>query len=137
MASPMVSNIFIEHFVEIALDTADHKPAKWLRYVEDTMVWPHGQARLQKCLHHLNRLRPTIKFTIMVMKWSPKLATKVCQKPTHTVHYLHFKSNHPHHVIREVVHSSISRAKVTCQDQKDFSKEIENIRHDVMLNEYP
>jgi hypothetical protein len=26
--SPVVSDIFMEHFEEIALDTADHKPAK-------------------------------------------------------------------------------------------------------------
>jgi hypothetical protein len=26
---------------------------------------------------------------------------------------------------------------VICLDQKDFNKEIENIRHDLMLNEYP
>jgi hypothetical protein len=36
--SPVVSNIFMEHFEEIGLDTADHKPAKWLRYVDDTFV---------------------------------------------------------------------------------------------------
>jgi hypothetical protein len=28
--SPVVSIIFMEHFEEIALDTADYKPAKWL-----------------------------------------------------------------------------------------------------------
>jgi hypothetical protein len=28
---PVVSNIFMDNFEEIALDTADHKPAKWLR----------------------------------------------------------------------------------------------------------
>jgi hypothetical protein len=26
--SPVVSNIFVEHFEEMSLDTADHKPAK-------------------------------------------------------------------------------------------------------------
>jgi hypothetical protein len=47
--SAVVSNIFMEHPEEIALDTADHKPAKWLRYINDTFaVWPHGQARLQQ-----------------------------------------------------------------------------------------
>jgi hypothetical protein len=46
--SPMVSNIFMEHFEEIALDTADHKPTKWLTYVDDTfVVWSQGPARLQ------------------------------------------------------------------------------------------
>jgi hypothetical protein len=37
-----------EHFEEIALDIADDKPTKWLRYVDDTfVVWPHEPARLQ------------------------------------------------------------------------------------------
>jgi hypothetical protein len=72
-----------------------------------------------------------------IMKRDPKLATEVYRKPTYTSRYLHFKSNRPHHVKREVIHSSIRRAKVICQDQKDFNKEIRNIRHDVMLNENP
>jgi hypothetical protein len=31
----------------------------------------------------------------------------------------------------------VNRAKVICQNQKDFNNEIKNIRHDLMLNEYP
>jgi hypothetical protein len=73
----------------------------------------------------------------VVMKSGPKLAMKVSWKPTHAGCYLHFKSNHPHHVKRGVVHSLISRVKVIYQDQKGFNKEIKNIGHDVMLNEYP
>jgi hypothetical protein len=74
---------------------------------------------------------------VSVMKKYPKLAIKVYRKPTHTGPYLHFKSNHPHHVNTGVVLSLISRAKVICQDQKDFNKEINNVRHDLILNEYP
>jgi hypothetical protein len=43
----MVSNVFIEHFAEIALDTAGHKPSKLFGYVDDTVVWSHGLARLR------------------------------------------------------------------------------------------
>jgi hypothetical protein len=65
--SMVVSNIFMEHIEEIILDTADHKPAKLLRYVNDTfVVWPHGPARLQKFLHRLNSIMPTIKFRMKV-----------------------------------------------------------------------
>jgi hypothetical protein len=46
--SPVVSNIFMEHSAKIALDSADHKSAKWLRYVDDTFV---------VCLHVLERLQ--------------------------------------------------------------------------------
>jgi hypothetical protein len=36
---PVISNIFLEHFEEIALDIADHKPTKWLRYVDAMATW--------------------------------------------------------------------------------------------------
>jgi hypothetical protein len=63
----VISNIFMEHFQEIALDTADHKPTKWRRYIDDTfVVWPHGPAKLQQFLRHVNSVRPTIKFTTEV-----------------------------------------------------------------------
>jgi hypothetical protein len=55
--SPVVSNIFMEYSAETAPDIADHKPTKWLRYVDNTfVVWPNGPARLQQFLHHLNSL---------------------------------------------------------------------------------
>jgi hypothetical protein len=96
--SPVVSNIFMGHFEEIALDTANHKPAKWLRYVYDTfVVRPQGPAGLWKFLHLLNSLRPTLRFTmevkvnntlpfldVLFMKRVLKLATKVFRKPTRT-----------------------------------------------------
>jgi hypothetical protein len=31
----------------------------------------------------------------------------------------------------------VNQVKVICQNQKDFKNEIKNIRHDLMLNEYP
>jgi hypothetical protein len=71
------------------------------------------------------------------MKRVPKLITKVYRKPTHTGRYLHFKSNQPHHVKRGVVHSLVNRAKVICQNLKDFNNEIKTIRHYLVLNEYP
>jgi hypothetical protein len=133
----VVSNIFMEHFEEIALDTADHKPTTWLICRNTFVVWSRGPARLQQFLHHLNSVRHTIKFTmevetndtlpfleVLVMKRGPKLAMKVYQKSTRIGCYLHFKSNHPHHIKRGVVHSSISQAKIIYQDQNDFNNEI-------------
>jgi hypothetical protein len=78
----------------MSLDAADHKPIKWLSYVNNTfMVCPHGPVKLQQFLQHLNRIRPTIKFTMEIeanntlpfldvlgMKRGPKLAMKVYQK---------------------------------------------------------
>jgi hypothetical protein len=74
---------------------------------------------------------------VLIMKRGPKFSTKIYRKPTHTGRYLHFKHNNPHYIKRGVVHSLISRAKVICQDEKDFDMEIKNLSHDLILNEYP
>jgi hypothetical protein len=37
----------------------------------------------------------------------------------------------------QVIHSLISAAKITCQDQKDFNNKTKNLRQDLTLNEYP
>jgi hypothetical protein len=146
--SPVVSNIFMEHFEKLAIDTTDLKPAIWLRYVDDKLVvWPHGSTRLQEFLHHLNSLRPTIQFTmevetnntfpfsdVLFAKRVSNLSTKVYRKPTHTGRYLNFKSDHLQHVKRGVVYSLVNRAKVICQEQKDFNREIKTIKYDLMNN---
>jgi hypothetical protein len=55
--SPVLSNIFMEHFEEIAMDTAECKPANWLMYVNDTFViWPYGPENLQEFLQHINNI---------------------------------------------------------------------------------
>jgi hypothetical protein len=123
--SPVVNNIFVEQFEEIVLDTADHKLV---------MVWPHGAARLQQFLHHPNSIRPTIKFTmeveanhtlpfldILVMKWGKKLAT-LSVPETYSCWLLPALQVQPPTSCRGggvVIHSSVSRAKVICQDHKN------------------
>jgi hypothetical protein len=69
------------------------------------------------------------------MKRGGKMTPKVYRTPTRAGRYLHFKSNHPHHVERKVVHNLISRAEVICQNLKYFNKEIKNMRYDLRLNE--
>jgi hypothetical protein len=63
--SPIVSNIYMEHFEQLAVDSAQDKSSLWLRYVDDTFViWPHGAEGIQNFLNHLNSLRPAIQFTM-------------------------------------------------------------------------
>jgi uncharacterized protein (UPF0335 family) len=74
---------------------------------------------------------------VLVTRQGLNLSTRVYRKPTHTGRYLHFKSDHPQHVKRGVVRSLIDRAEVICQNQKDFNREVEVIKHDLTLNGYP
>jgi hypothetical protein len=62
---------FKEHFEDTALDTAEHKRVKWLRYVDDNfVVWSRGPTRMEQFLHHFNSLRYTIIFTAEVEVYS-------------------------------------------------------------------
>jgi hypothetical protein len=59
--SPVVSNIYMEHFEELALN----RPLLWLQYVDDIFViWPHGPDKLQEFFFHINSIKPTIQFTM-------------------------------------------------------------------------
>jgi hypothetical protein len=107
--SPVVCNVYMEHFEKLALDAAPYKPSLWLQYVDDTFViWPHGTNQLQEFLDHLNGVRPSMQFTmeiesnnsipfldILVIRKDSMLTTTVYRKPTHTGRYLNFDSNHP------------------------------------------
>ena len=91
---PVLADMFVEVFESTALDTADHRPSTWLRYVDDTFViWPHGPQHLQGFLDHLNNLHPNIKFTMdqvegrfipfLDVKVSRQLDGSVYRKLTH------------------------------------------------------
>jgi hypothetical protein len=113
--SPIVSNIYMEHFEKLALDSEQQKPSLWLRYVDDTFViWPHGADRLQNFLTHFNNLRSSIHFTMEIELEGaiPFLDVLVLRKGT----YLNFNSNHPPRVKRGIIHSLHDRASTICQE---------------------
>ena len=98
--SPVIANIFMEHFETTALQTLSQRPSLWLRYVDDTFViWPHSRRELDHFLAHINQHHPSIKFTmeteqnnsipfldVLVTKSpSGKPAHQVYRKPTHTI----------------------------------------------------
>ncbi|KAJ8910459.1 hypothetical protein NQ315_008872 [Exocentrus adspersus] len=63
--SPIMSNIFMEHFEETYVKSYINKPKIWWRYVDDVFsIWPHGQDNLTDFLNFLNNIEPTIKFTL-------------------------------------------------------------------------
>lgn len=93
--SPVIANIFMEHFVEEAICT--NKPEVWFRYVDDTfIIWRHGSNELHKFLNFFNN--PNIRFTmdiekngkipfldvlIITKKADNILSHQVYRKPTH------------------------------------------------------
>ena len=61
--SPVVANIYMEMFEELALRTATTCPRIWKRYVDDTFCVME-MTHVHTFLEHLNSLHPTIKFTM-------------------------------------------------------------------------
>ena len=107
--SPVVANLFMEHFEESALRTFPLQPKWWKRYVDDTNVcWPHGLDRLEEFQQHINNLVPSISFTkelecnnqlpfldvLLIKKPDGSLGRRVFRKATHTDLYIHSSSHH-------------------------------------------
>ena len=121
----MVANIYMEFFEELALGMAPTRPKPWKRYVDDTFcILRKGST--EELLHHLNRVRPTIKFTVeqkedgalpfldTLLRRRKDIGLKylhVYRKPTHTDWYLHFEFHHPTHMKRGVVRCLHDRAR--------------------------
>jgi hypothetical protein len=102
--SPIISNIFVEHFEKLALDLVQYKPSLWLWYVDDTfVVWLHGPEQLQNFLSYLNSLRPSIQFTMEKQSDSaiPSLDILVTSKGTTTDHKSLQKA-HPNRLISQL-----------------------------------
>ena len=114
--SPVVANIYMEMFEELALRTATHPPRIWRRYVDDTFC-VIKKMEVEGLLSHLNSLRPAITFTaekevdgkllfldtLLHCKNDGSLDISVYRKPTHTDRYLNFSSHHPRHVKEGIV----------------------------------
>ena len=61
--SPIVANLYMEHFEGKALASAANSPWVWYRFVDDTWVIQQ-QASKQQFLEHINTADPAIKFTV-------------------------------------------------------------------------
>ena len=79
--SVVVSNLCMKFFEELGLDSAPSRPRLWKRYGHDTFcILRKGD--MDGLLHHLNSIRPTIKFTADVEEGGslPFLDTRVTRK---------------------------------------------------------
>ena len=106
--SAIVANIYMEHFEELALQTASERLRVRKRYVDDTCCIIRKEA-VDGFLKHLNNIRDSIRFTmeeekdnslpfldtLLMRRDNGTIDIKVYRKPTHTDRYLDFRSHHP------------------------------------------
>ena len=125
--SAVVANLYMEFFEEQSLDSAPCRPRLWKWYVDDTCCIMKDT--VDGLLHHLNGIRPTIKFTMELEKngslffLDANLTRKedgisVFRKQMHTDRYLQFNSHRPVSAKRAAVRSLFDRARnITLQKE--------------------
>ncbi len=106
--SPVVANIFVENFENIAITTFRRPPKIWKRYVDDTFVILSKHSA-RSFLGHINNINEAIQFTadsenenselpfldcLIMRNLDGTLDTTVYRKPTNTGRYLNFHSCH-------------------------------------------
>ncbi len=108
--SPIVANLYMEHFEQLSLERALALPRLWLRYVDDTFTICL-QDKIEELTDQIYSIDSVIKFTrefetdgqiaflasLISLNQDGSLDLSVYRKPTHTNQYLKFSSHHPLH----------------------------------------
>ena len=148
--SPIIADLYMEHFEQEAIRTSEYKPNLWLRYVDDTFsIWKHGRAKLQVFLTHLNSRRESIKFTmeiesenslpfldVKVTRDRNQVHTSVYRKPTHTDRYLNYGSNHHPRIKSGIIKCLAHRARSVCS-KDTIRTELDHLQEVFESNAYP
>ena len=147
--SPIVANLYMEHFESIALSTAPRPPSLWFRYVDDTFVLTH-EDDVDSLTSHINNIDDHIQFTTgpetqgklpfidLCVTVLDDTSTKITiyRKPTHTDQYLNLNSHHPLIHKRSVVRTLTTRAQLYVTTAEDRKAEISHVRNALRANNY-
>ena len=149
--SPIIANLYMEHFERKALWSASHPPRYWFRFVDDTEVIQQ-KAHKQAFLDHINSIDPAIKFTVesnqgnwpipfldtlVTPQADNSLSISVYHKPTHTDQYLQCDSHHDLSDKYTVIGTLTHRAKTVCTRPELFQMESEHLREALVKCKYP
>ena len=149
--SPIVANIYMEHFEARALETAPHPQAFGKRYVDDTFVILKT-AHKEEFFHHLNGIEEKIQFTaentradgslpfldtLVTVEEDGSLSTSIYRKPTHTNQYLHWDSHHSIANKYNVINSLLHRANNIRSNQEQKKEELTHIEEALTICKYP
>ena len=148
--SPIVANLFMEWFEQIAIETFKYELTIWRRYVDDTIVAICDEL-IDDFTDHINSVHPAIKFTreeesedgtlpMLDTKTnrepSGKLSFSVYRKPTHTDQYLQFDSNQPLQHKLGVIRTLYHRAQILCSTEEAKLQEIDHLKKVLTVSGY-
>ena len=141
----------MEDFETKAINTAQHPPRIWKRYVDDTCV-VIDSAKKEEFLEHIKNINPHIQFTtedakadgsipfldtIVMPQPDNSLLTSVYRKPTHTDLNLHSDSHHHLSVKFSVINTLKHRAKTVCSNYHLLKEEEDHLNKALRRCKYP
>ena len=147
---PLLANIYMEYFEEMALGSTSLKPPLWLRYVDDTFILLPHQEDVQILLDQVNSIWPSIQFImekeqdnnlpfldVLVACTEQGFRSSVYRKPIFTRQYLNFNSYYPYTVKKGIVRGLQQWAKTINSNTDAYQEEIISLRHNLHHNNYP
>ena len=149
--SPIVANLYMEHFEKEALYSASNPPRYWYRFVDETWVIQQSIHK-QGFLEHTNSIDPAIKFTVegsqgyggipflhtlVTPEADSSLSFTVYHKSTHTDQYLQWHSHHNVSAKYSVIGTLTHRAKTVCTKPELLQKELSHLREALIKCKYP
>ena len=149
--SPIVANFFMEEFEVEAINTSQHPPYLWKRYVDDTFTIIKS-AYKRDFLDHNNSIDQHIKFTsedswengsmpsldtLITPKEDGSLGTTVYRKPTHTDLYLQWDSHHTIPSKYSVIGTLHHRAQAICSTHHLLQQDEDHIYRALTKCKYP
>ena len=149
--SPIIANIYMEHFETRALETAPHPPTLWKIFVDDTFVILETTYK-DEFFQHINGIEKKIQFTaentradgslpfldtLVTVQEDGSLSTSIYRKPTHTNQYLQWDSHHSIANKYSVINSLLHRATNICSNQEQEKEELKYVERALTACKYP
>jgi len=139
--APAFANIFMAELEKDMLSQYTWNIYLWKRYIDDIFfIWQKGMNKLKTFMNHCNAFHPTIKFTfeystkainfLDVTVYKNKvgcLETTLYKKPTHKNTYVHYTSNHPVHMFRNIIYTQVLRLKLINSNVRNLNIQIKEL----------
>ena len=153
LVTPIVANLYMDHFETEVLRSATHAPRIWYRCVKDTWVIKQQAYKnffwiILTVLIHLvppkftvegNKEDGAIPFldTLVKPKADNSLSIKVYHKPTHTDQYLQWDSHHNLSAMYSVIGTLTHRAKIVCTSPELLNEKLQHLKEALGMCKYP
>jgi len=147
---PPYANIFM-HYIDLDIKDISERISHFRRYLDDIFFLFQGTlAEIQQLEIDLNKIHPTIKFTLtysltdtnfldlhIYLNKHRKLKTTLYRKPTDCQMYTHYNSNHPTYIKHNIIYNQALRLNKLIDNDNELSKHLHILTKALLAQNYP